>query len=139
MSTGFLAIFYFKNQTPMWALDKQAKLVLLKKSFRRDIRILSSKIQRVSQRGVGLRAVVVNFGFSKLFREIDRWALVSQRYSVKKIVWLLAVLVIAESDSLILRKSPRNRIFQQNHFSLFFRGPVGLESWKNANLVTLPL
>ena len=68
----------------MWALDKQAKLVLLKKSFRRDIRILSSKIQRVSQRGVGLRAVVVNFGFSKLFREIDRWALVSQRYSVKK-------------------------------------------------------
>ena len=39
------------------------------------------------------------------------------------------------------RIPPRKRIFQQNHFSLFIRGPGGFDSGgENAkNLVTLPL
>ena len=74
-------------------------------------KIYAGKTPRsVSLRRVRFRAVLVIFGFSNFFKEINMWALVSQRYSVKK-------------NCL----PPRKRIFQQNHFS-HFRGPCGLVS-----------
>ena len=46
-----------------------------------------------------------------------------------------------KSFELKIRISPRKRIFQQNHFSLFLMGPGGSNFWKNLlkHLVKLPL
>ena len=47
---------------------------------------------------------------------------------------LCAVLVCAES--IISQLSMQKRIFQLNHFSLFIRGPVGLDSWKKGRKIS---
>ena len=38
-----------------------------------------------------------------------------------------------ENQSFVKRAARENESFQQNHFSLFIRGPGGLDSWENKN------
>ena len=120
LKTDSLA-FFSMNPEP---LINRLKWFCRKINFREDIQIFSSKNstpRNVSQRGVRLRVVLVNFGlfekYSKVFRKINKCTQKSLEMEMFEStvhvslcrVWLHAVLVCAES--LISWISPRKWIF----------------------------
>ena len=91
----------------------------------------------VSQCGVRFSTALLNFGLSKNLEFFCKNQHVG--FSFSEIfssnasqggVRLLAVLV-GTTKSLISRISPRKQIFQQNHYSLFTKGP-GVQCWGHA-------
>ena len=118
---------------PIWAPEKQAKMILLKDLFlRRYSHFFWQASPLKSKQMLGYVAIVhIYFSFYLVFSFKARRGLQRQNFCRPN-----------SAESLISRISPPKRIFQQNHFSLFIRGQDEIVSWRKKmpkNLVTLPL
>ena len=156
------SIFKFENSTLRSVVTNTARSWKLIFSFKARRGLQRQNVCRQNS-GVWLRAVLVNFGFSKNQHMGFSFSVI---FCSKKIVWLGAVFVsmkfdsaqcysawsptprsvsqhggrlhavLVSAESLISRISPQKRIFQHNHFSLFIWGPGEFDSWKKMQKIS---